>query len=140
MGKPVDVKMALDINGGQFIMTDIKYGTYLGFPIKKFEKKKNGDAYITIIVNEKEFETITDAKAWLKERQMEYMNKAWSEGKVSIIPMCWCGDDGVAQPFEFVESNQMKCPRCKTVISIQAMQFDEMLEVSDHGKNHLELM
>ena len=139
MSMPVEIKLALDVNGGQFFMTDIKHGTYLGFPVKSFNKKANG-THITIIVDEKELETITDPKEWLDKRKMEYMEKSWQEDGISIIPMCWCGDSGVAEPFVFVKSDQMKCPRCKTVISINAMQNDRMLEVSDHGKNHLELM
>jgi len=140
MSKPTDVKLALDVNGGQFIMTDIKHGTYLGFPVKSFNKKKNGNTHVELVVKEDELETITDAIEWLDKRKMEYMEKSWQEDGISIIPMCWCGDSGVAEPFVFVSSNQMKCPRCKTLISIQAMQNDRMLEVTDHGKNHVELM
>jgi hypothetical protein len=87
-------KYALDVSG-KFIVVDTNIGYFLSFPIKSYDKKKNGNTHITIVVSENELDTISDMDKWLNDSygiqpemtnkipEMKQMDHKWLERRLA---------------------------------------------------------
>lgn len=92
------IKMALDVNGN-FVITDMKNGTFLVFPIKKFNEKAKGDTHITLIINEKEFEQIAGLKEYIAKLTNDFAKDFDKRDK-----------QYVAEAFADVKNNPLRLP------------------------------
>lgn len=122
MKKKLDyIKTALDVDKAYFGIADQKNGVWIAFPIREFNKKKNGETEITIIVSEKDIETINDINKWIEE-MMSKFNEQTQDEKDRLF---------VAEAFGEVKENPLRLPNI--------LMYSAEIMFQDTGSDVIEL-
>lgn len=101
MAKALDyVDIVLDVDGGFFGIVDQKNGVWMAFPVRKFNKKDDGGTEVTIVVPEKDIETIPDINKWLDELKSKF-NAQTQDDRDKLF---------VAEAFGEVKENPKRLP------------------------------